>query len=139
VIILYKFILYGFIGQLIEVWFTGIYNILFTRNPRATSTTYLWMHPIYGLAAVVLGYIHSISSFNNVCNAIMYVPIIFIFEFVSGFILYKILNCRVWDYSNTRWNVLGLIRLDYAGFWFVAALIFEYIEPIITSIIVDNA
>jgi hypothetical protein len=30
-----------------------------------------------------------------------------------------------WDYSGRIWNVDGLIRLDFAPFWFAAGLIFE--------------
>lgn len=45
----------------------------------------------------------------------IYACLIFLGEFCSGSLLKKYDLCP-WDYSNARWNICGLIRLDYAHY-----------------------
>ena len=47
-------------------------------------------------------------------------------EYLSGSFL-KRCGCCPWDYSHARYNIRGVIRLDYAPFWFAAGLFFEKI------------
>ena len=56
-----KFLLYGCLGLLLEVFFTGLHS-LYTKNWRPTSQTYLWMHPIYGVTALGLEASHADRS-----------------------------------------------------------------------------
>ena len=49
-----------------------------------------------------------------------------LFANISGTLLRKVDACP-WDYSNTPFNIKGLIRLDYAPLWFCAGLLFEKI------------
>ncbi|BBF41545.1 hypothetical protein lbkm_0225 [Lachnospiraceae bacterium KM106-2] len=51
---------------------------------------------------------------------------IFGVEFVAGTIL-KHFDACPWDYSKAKYNVKGVIRLDYAPVWFVAGLLYEKI------------
>ena len=51
--VLQKIFSYGCLGLLVEVFFTGAVS-LYRRNWRATSQTYLWMLPIYGIGGVTL-------------------------------------------------------------------------------------
>lgn len=45
---------FGCLGLLIEVFFTGVHNLVVLRDKNATSKTYLWMFPIYGLGGIAL-------------------------------------------------------------------------------------
>lgn len=54
----------------------------------------------------------------------IYVIFIFTAEYFFGVILTKMGVCP-WNYSGAKFNVNGLIRLDYAPAWFAAGLIFE--------------
>ena len=56
----------------------------------------------------------------------VYACCIFAGEYMTGTILRKFEACP-WDYSKARLNVNGLIRLDYAPYWFGAGLLFEKI------------
>ena len=49
---------------------------------------------------------------------------IFAGEFLSGLFLKKHRICP-WDYSRAKFNIKGVIRLDYAPLWFTAGLFFE--------------
>lgn len=51
---------------------------------------------------------------------------IFAVEYVTGTILMHFHICP-WDYSDAAYNISGVIRLDYAPFWFAVGLIYEYI------------
>lgn len=121
-----KFFMYGCIGLLIEVFFTSFHSLFFQKNMRAIGTTYLWMLPIYGGGAMLFGWIHNVSPLPLWANALLYVPLIFFIEFSSGWAYMKIFSRKLWDYGNARWGIMGLIRVDYAGYWLSAALFFEY-------------
>ena len=56
----------------------------------------------------------------------IYTAGIFLVEFVSGSLLKKSNNCP-WDYSSAKYNIKGVVRLDYAPLWFVMGLIYEKI------------
>lgn len=124
--LLQKFIFYGCLGLLVEVFFTGLHSLVVQRNVRAVSTTYLWMAPVYGSACLLFGWLHDISPLPPWANALTFVPIIFAIEFSVGWLYEKSFGRRLWDYGNARWGVMGHIRLDYAGYWLAAALFFEY-------------
>jgi hypothetical protein len=109
-----------------EVCFTGVESALLDRDRDATSKTYLWMHPIYGATALGLERIHDRLRFlPRPLRALAYTVVIFGAEFASGWLLRKSLGHCPWDYEDKGWSVKGLIRLDYAPFWYGAALLFE--------------
>jgi hypothetical protein len=108
-----------------EVCFTGMGAALH-RDRSATATTYLWMHPIYGATALGLEFLHDRLRFlPRPVRALAYTAVIFGAEFTTGWLLRKGLGRCPWDYSGHGWNVKGLIRLDYAPFWYAAGLLFE--------------
>jgi uncharacterized membrane protein len=47
-------------------------------------------------------------------------------EFISGSILSLFSMCP-WDYSAAKYNIRGIVRLDYYPFWMAAGLVFERI------------
>ena len=98
----YDFIKCGITGWCLEVFWTGFGSLLrFDR--KMTGTTSLIMFPIYGMA-VCLKPIYSIIKDKNL-----------------------IINMCPWDYTGSKLNVSGLIRLDYAPAWFVTGLLMEKI------------
>jgi uncharacterized membrane protein len=138
--VLRNLFIYGILGILTEVLFTGIKSLI-EKNWRATSQTYLWMGPIYALGGLTLKFIHDsvVVSHNIYINALLlafmfYVPLIYGFEFLSGWLLEKIIGRVPWEYGPGRFTIIGLIRLDYAPFWFLLALCFEPITIILNKI-----
>ena len=119
-----RFVLYALSGWCMEVVFTGIGSLL-RGDPTLTSRTYIWMFFIYGLA-IVLEPIHNrIRSLPVIVRGGIYMVLIFATEYLTGFLLYKLIGQCPWDYSGSRFSVNGFIRLDYIPAWFAVGLLFE--------------
>ena len=109
-----------------EVCFTGMGSALVQRDTHGTAKTYLWMHPIYGATALGLELLHDRLRFlPRPVRALAYTAVIFGAELTAGWLLRKALGRCPWDYGDKGWSVKGLIRLDYAPFWYAAGLLFE--------------
>ncbi len=109
-----------------EVCFTGMSAAIFERDRHGTAKTFLWMHPIYGATALGLEFLHDrLRCLPRPLRALAYTAVIFGAEFATGWLLRKALGRCPWDYEKQGWNVSGLIRLDYAPFWYGAGLLFE--------------
>lgn len=115
--------MYGCIGLLIEVFFTGLHTVLFDRNYRATCQTYLWMLPIYGAAGTGLGYLHRLL--DGVGFIVFATLFIYLVEFSTGWVLRHVLGRCPWDYGAARFGIMGLVRLDYLPFWLMVAIGFD--------------
>ena len=57
-------------------------------------------------------------------RGLLYTLGIFSAEFISGCMLKKAFKCP-WDYSKCKYNIKGVIRLDYAPIWFIVGLFYE--------------
>lgn len=121
-----KLLVYGTLGLIIEVWFTGIHSIV-SGDFEASAHTYLWMIAVYGSTALLLEQVSNRIKSNIFIKAIVYVPLIYISEFLWGLLLRHTLGKCPWDYGGSGINVLNLIRLDYGVFWYMAALGFEWL------------
>ncbi|MCL2397442.1 MAG: hypothetical protein FWC93_05185 [Defluviitaleaceae bacterium] len=99
---------------------------LLKRDFRATSTTSIWMFFVYGSAAFFTPLIMLVYPLPWMIRGGIYAMCIFLVEYVVGMSLRGINACP-WDYSTARYNVQGIIRLDYAPVWFGVGLIFEFV------------
>jgi uncharacterized membrane protein len=123
-------IIFGALGLTLEVLFTGFHGAIIERNVKATGTTYLWMFPIYGLAGVGfegLKYILILGTLPLILRVFVYLIIIYIIEYVSGWLLKKATGSCPWEYKN-KWSINGFVRLDYAPFWFALCWLIEPIQ-----------
>lgn len=120
-----RFLVYGFLGWGLEVLFTGAVSALFHKDRSATGKTYLWMHPIYGGAMIALEVLSRRLEKYPALRPLAYVPAIYAVEYCTGYALRRALGKCPWDYGKNGLNVHGLIRLDYAPAWLVAAYLFE--------------
>lgn len=82
------------------------------------------MFPIYGMACIFSPLSQKLKNQNTFLRGSIYAAFIFAGEFLSGLFLKKHHLCP-WDYSRAKLNIKGVIRLDYAPFWFTAGLFFE--------------
>jgi uncharacterized membrane protein len=122
----FRFLIYGGVGWCVEVFFTGLVAAVFERDRSATGQTYLWMHPVYGLSCLALEQVHGLfAAAPLMARGIAYLAVIYVAEFGFGWALRRILGRCPWDYGTRGINVLGLIRLDYAPAWLIAAFLFE--------------
>lgn len=118
-----KFIFCGIIGWCLEIFWTGIHSLSKGRKDLMGQSSIL-MFPIYGCAAIIAPLSRLYHKCNVFIRGFIYMVHIFLGEYVFGSILKKRNMCP-WDYSNTKYHVNGLIRLDYAPVWFITGLIYE--------------
>lgn len=127
-----RIVIYGLIGWIIEVIWTGMGSLL-AGDLRLTSQTYLWMLPIYG-AGVLLEYVHDhIRDIHWLARGSMYMLLIFAIEYSAGWLIRGIVGVAPWYYSNP-FSVDHLIRLDYGPTWFAVGLMFEKVHDFLDRI-----
>lgn len=115
----------GVVGWCMEIIFTSVANMR-QEDLRLMGRTSIWMFPIYGMAACIKPIYPYIKKWPAIFRGCLYSVGIFTGEFVSGSLLKKFKMCP-WDYSNAKYNVQGVIRLDFAPLWIMAGLVFERI------------
>ncbi len=114
-----------------EVIWTGFGSLL-TGNLALTGTTFLWMFFIYG-SAVLFEPIHNkVRRENFLVRGFIWVFLIYLIEFSTGFILDKLIGFCPWDYSRyTTYTLLGYIRFDYFPAWFLVGMLFEKVHDLL--------
>ena len=86
----------------------------------------IWMFPIYGMAAFLAPISRLLRKQCVWVRGAVYTGAIFLTEFITGSFLKRRGMCP-WDYSRARFNIHGVIRLDYAPVWFLTGLLYEQI------------
>ena len=120
-----RFVLCGILGWCMEIVFTSA-RCLVTKDSRLMGHTSLWLFPIYGLAGCIYPLSRVLKHFPVWLRGALYSGCILSVEYASGMIL-KHFSCCPWNYEGAKYNINGVIRLDYAPFWAAAGLIFEKI------------
>jgi len=133
-LLLEKAVIYGCLGLLIEVLFTSIHSII-EGDRDATGYTYLWMLPIYGFAALALEAISNALPWPFYLKALVYIPVIYGTEALSGWTIQQITGKIPWDYEHGPWTPMGLINLKYAPFWLLLAMAFDPITAFLTKLL----
>ena len=134
-VMLTHFVIYGLIGLLLEVFWTG-FTSLFAGNLALTSKTYIWMFFIYGIAVFLEPMHDKIRRENFLIRGSIWSIVILCIEFICGFLLDNLIGVCPWDYTNSsKYSFLGYIRLDYFPVWFFAGLIFENIHDFLDKIL----
>jgi uncharacterized membrane protein len=125
--ILGRLLAYGIAGWCMEIVFTAACGAIGERDRSLRGETYLWMLPIYGAGGLLLEELQRrlTPHVPQPLRAVAYVGAIYSVEYGSGLLLRRLLGICPWDYKDRGVNVDGLIRLDFAPFWFGAALAFE--------------
>ena len=121
------FVKCGILGWCIEIIWTAFHGIK-SKNNKFIGYTSIIMFPIYGLASVIKPISLKLKKMKmpTIIRGIVYSIGIFMVELITGSILKKTNNCP-WDYSSAKYNIKGVVRLDYAPLWFVMGLIYEKI------------
>lgn len=120
-----NFIKCGLTGWILENCWTGFLSFR-KREMKLTCKSSIWMFPIYGCASLFLPMCQKIKNKFFIVRGCIYTLFVFMIEFAFGSLLKKKNYCP-WDYSQKKYNINGVIRLDYAPLWFICGLIFEKI------------
>jgi uncharacterized membrane protein len=95
--------------------------IYFTAEGFWRGWTNIAMLFVGGLCCVLIGLLDEFPKQNKLKiwhQCLLGTVIILSIEFVSGVILNIWLKLHIWDYSDTRWNVMGQICVAYGFLWF---------------------
>lgn len=128
-----RFIIYGFFGWCIEIFWTGLGSLI-RGDAKLRGWTYLWMFPIYGLAILLEPIHNQIRNWPFFLRGGVYVLFIWFIEYTAGWFLKNTIEICPWDYSKTNYSISGFIRLDYAPAWFVAGLLFEKVHDLLIHV-----
>ncbi|XP_072533808.1 transmembrane protein 229B-like [Salminus brasiliensis] len=119
--------IYALHGCVCEVVFTAALNWYYTHDHRLPGQSSLWALFIYSFAIFAMEFI-SAGLHHRHCplmlRLIVYTLFIYLWEFSWGFLL-RLLQACPWDYSDFRYNLKGLVTLEYAVPWALAALLAE--------------
>jgi uncharacterized membrane protein len=133
--LLARFVIYGLVGWCIECTFTSMMDLATGAGDlRLMGYSYLWMHPIWGLGLLLgerlVGVLQRVGL-NRVTRSFIGMGVCFAVEYSMGALLVALIGRCPWDYSASVMSVDGLIRLDYAPFWWLCAWA---VEPLFTLV-----
>ena len=130
-----NFLLCGLTGWGLEILLTSSETLL-KGDGKLMGRTSMYMFPIYGMGILLspigrwmdrqLGVFSDTGKDWILRHGIMDMVMIFFAEYLTGSLL-KYLGVCPWDYTGKRFSINGLIRLDFAPFWFGTGLLFEYL------------
>ncbi|NMA04931.1 MAG: putative ABC transporter permease [Acholeplasmataceae bacterium] len=133
VIISTLFVSGSLVGWGIELLFRRFVSEKKWMNPGFLVGPYL---PIYGFGVVLLYAISNISLGINIewVNIVLKIIIIAIsmtlIEFIAGLIFIKGLKVKLWDYSNQKGNIMGIICPSFSLIWLVVgSLYYFFVNP----------
>ena len=139
VIISTLFVIGSLLGYGIEVLFRRFVSQKKWMNPGFLVGPYL---PIYGSGVVVLYGVSNIplDVGNDVINIILKILIIGIgmtlIEFIAGLIFIKGLKIKLWDYSDRKGNIMGIICPLFSLIWLVVGSLYYFLlNPLLVNAI----
>jgi uncharacterized membrane protein len=128
------FLIFAAAGVAQEVLFTGIIDSIKEKNPRLKGRSTLWMFPIYGCILFIVMFVSHLN-YPWYVRGLLYAVLILAWEYVTGYIIRKLVGVAPWDYANTtsydnaarkkRFQLHGLICLEYVPIWFIGGLLAE--------------
>ena len=96
------------------------------RDPRLMGYSFLWMLPIYALLIFMEPLSFYLKPLPWFIRGVIYVFLLWIVEYLSGWLIRRITGRIPWDYSLARFHLHGVIRFDFFPFWFVFMLVAEW-------------
>jgi len=135
VIISTLFVIGSLGGWVIELFFRRFMSQKKWMNPGFLTGPYL---PIYGCGVAVLYGVSNISLGieSQVLDVVVKIAVIGIsmtlIEFVTGLIFIKGCKIKLWDYSDRKGNIMGIICPIFSLAWLVVgSLYYFFINPIL--------
>lgn len=129
------FTFYSFLGWGIETAFASINRKSFVNRGFLNGP----FCPIYGVGAVLVLKISLLTgtyseNYSIPIGILFSVVMVTLLEYVTGFILEKLFNCKWWDYSDNYANIRGYICPKYSFLWGILAfLVVQIIQPLASS------
>lgn len=128
----------GFVlgGITLEVFWTSISNYRRKKDFRLKGHSYLWMFPVYAIVPFIYMFsLNFLSDYSIFIRGLFYMFAFYLLEYLSGYLIKKIIGQSPWDYSNRsikifgkkfKSNFHGLICLEYGPVWYIYGILFEF-------------
>ena len=131
------FVVGSLIGWVIELFFRRFVSQKKWMNPGFLTGPYL---PIYGFGVVVLYAVSNIplGLESQVLDIIIRIAIIGVgmtlIEFIAGLIFIKGFGIKLWDYSDRKGNIMGIICPIFSLAWLaVGCLYYFLLNPVLVQ------
>lgn len=127
VIVSTLFVIGSLVGWFIELFFRRFVSQKKWMNPGFLTGPYL---PIYGFGVVVLYGVSNIPLGINIVAWDVIARILIIgvgmtlIEFIAGLIFIKGFGIKLWDYSNRKGNIMGIICPIFSLAWLVVGSLY---------------
>lgn len=126
------FIIYGFLGWIVEV----IYVSFYTHKLENRGFLYGPFLPIYAFGAIFILKLIEPIKYSIILVFIFGVLISTILEYVSAYLLENIFKLKWWDYSSFKFNFQGRVCLrNSLGFGILTLVIVFLIQPLIIKLV----
>ncbi|AKN31521.1 membrane protein [Clostridium carboxidivorans P7] len=131
--LLLLFTIYSFLGWALETIFASI------NERKIINRGFLngFVCPIYGFGAILA--IQSSKWISNIfenpfvaiiINILTAMILVTVLEYITGFLLEKIFDCKWWDYSDNAFNLKGYICFKYSLLWGgLTFLLIRFVHP----------
>ncbi len=138
-----RFVAYGVAGWCTEVVSTGLRSHQRDGTWRLTGTTYLWMLPVYGSAAVLFEPADArvrAAGWPWWARGLAWTAGIFAVEATSGELIRRLTGEVPWDYGRPRGEAAepahwrGLVRPAYGPVWFAVGLGAERLHDLLDRV-----
>ena len=137
VIISTLFVIGSLLGWVIELFFRRFVSQKKWMNPGFLTGPYL---PIYGFGVVVLYAVSNIplgitiQAWDIVVRVVIIGVGMTLIEFIAGLIFIKGFKIKLWDYSNRKGNIMGIICPSFSLIWLVVGSLYYFLlNPILVQ------
>ena len=131
------FVIGSLIGWVIEVFFRRLISQKKWMNPGFLTGPYL---PIYGFGVLVLYAVSNIPLGISSIVLDIFIRMLIIgfgmtfIEFIAGLIFIKGMKIKLWDYSNQKGNILGIICPQFSLIWLVVGSLYYFLlNPVLVK------
>ena len=132
----FRLLFYGMLGFSYEIIFTSLWDFVASdfTNFKFVGFSSIWSFFIYGTCSFCgeQVYLHTRKRLSTLLRGLIYVQMAYTWEFIGGLILNQF-SARTWDYTHYKYDVMGLIALEYAPLWFCSGLLQEYFYEYLTQ------
>lgn len=126
------FLIFGFVGWVSEVVYAACIQKRFVNRGFLNGP----FCPIYGFGVVIIAFLTKNITDNLILLFIGSTVIATVLEFITGFILERFFHTKWWDYSKSRFNLLGYVCLSFSLLWGLACtLVVKGVLPLINTLI----
>ena len=125
----FRMLFYGMLGFSYEIVFASLWDFVVSNftDVRFAGYSSIWSFFIYGTCSFCgeQVYVHTRKRLSTFLRGLIYVQMAYTWEFIGGLVLTQF-SARTWDYTHYKYDVMGLIALEYAPLWFFSGLLQEY-------------